>query len=79
MPSMLQDVGGHPGMALLSYLPRAARRSKLLFVAGAAEDVEQAQDAKASASANPAVFVKEQTVNRHIDSRIPCSKRLKIS
>ena len=48
------------------------------FVSGAAGDVEQAQDAKASASVNPALFDREQAPDRHIDSGIPCSKRLKI-
>ncbi len=40
--------------------------------------MEQAQDAKASASVNPALFDREQAPDRHIDSGIPCSKRLKL-
>ena len=47
-------------------------------VASAAGDVEQPQDAEALDSVNPDVVDKEQSPLGHIDSRIPCSKRVEI-
>ena len=47
-------------------------------IASAAGDVEQPQDAEALNSVNIDVVDKEQAPLGHIDSRIPCSKRVEI-